>query len=278
LVIGMVRISFHAVLSPVELSRLEPTRFADVRWSEETDSTNAQLLALAREGAPEGVVLVADHQSAGRGRLGRTWQAPPGSSLLASVLLRPSLPPDRVHLVTVAAGLAAAEACTEVAGFTPSLKWPNDLVVEGSGDEPTRKLAGLLAEAVVVEGRIDAVVLGMGLNVVWPAELPEELAATAVALNHVVDRPVRREDLLVAWLLRLEERDASLRAGGADGVLADYRARCSTLGRRVRVELASEVLEGEATDVTADGHLLVDVGGTTRELAVGDVVHLRPAG
>ena len=113
----------------------------DVRRHADLDSTNRQAADLARAGAPEGVVVVADHQTAGRGRLGRVWDAPPGSSLLMTVLLRPALDAARLHLVTMAVALAAADACAEVAGFVPELKWPNDLVVQD------RKLAGILAEA-----------------------------------------------------------------------------------------------------------------------------------
>jgi BirA family transcriptional regulator, biotin operon repressor / biotin---[acetyl-CoA-carboxylase] ligase len=278
-VIVMVALSFQIVPAPVELAELARTRFADVRWHDEVDSTNTQLLALARGGAPEGVVLGAEHQRAGRGRLGRVWQAPRGASILVSVLVRPALAIDRAHLVTVAAGLAAAEACTAVAGFTPRLKWPNDLVVE-AGDGATRKLAGLLSESVVDDDRLGALVVGMGLNVNWPAALPEELASIAVSANHVVGRPVDRVALLTSWLIRFDARYGALLDGGAEALLDDYRAACATLGRNVRVELAGEVVEGVATDVTRDGHLVLAPagGGATRTVVAGDVVHLRPAG
>lgn len=234
----------------------------------EIDSTNRALLQRARARAAEGVVLVADHQTAGRGRLGRTWEAPPGASLLVSVLLRPALPLERVHLVTVAAGLAAAEACEAVAGVSPSLKWPNDLVVEQEGG--ARKLAGLLAESVVEGGAMSALVVGMGLNVSWPAE---HLPDGATALNQLTDRPVDRAAVLEAWLERF---DARYRALPGDDGLADYRRRCSTLGHRVRVEVADGAVDGEAVDVTPEGHLVVETGSGRRTFAVGDVVHLRP--
>src|SRR5437763_9636755 len=158
--------------------------FADVRRLGELDSANRHALELARQGVPEGLVVVADHQTAGRGRLGRSWEAPPGSSLLMSVLLRPSLAPERLHLTTVAVALAAADACEEVAGFRPALKWPNDLVVDD------RKLGGILAE-VPEPG---AVVVGLGLNVLW--ETPSaELAEIGVALNQLVGHSVDREGL-----------------------------------------------------------------------------------
>ena len=125
-------------------SEVPGTRFADVRWVAETGSTNQDLLAAAAEGAPEGVVLVADHQTAGRGRLDRSWIAPAGASLLVSALLRPSVGPEDLFLLTLACGLAAVNAVDEVAGVRPGLKWPNDLVV-AAGPLADRKLAGILA-------------------------------------------------------------------------------------------------------------------------------------
>lgn len=233
----------------------------------ETDSTNRQLLDRARAGAAEGVVLVAEHQTAGRGRLGRTWEAPSGASLLVSVLLRPELPLERMHLVTFAAGLAAAEAAEAVCGAHPWLKWPNDLVVEDP--DGTKKLAGLLSESVVEGGRLSALVVGMGLNVNWPQE---QLPPGAIALNTLVGHEVDRMQLLETWLERLDER---YRALPDDDGLADYRQRCSTLGRPVRVEVNDGVVEGEAVEVTPEGHLVVDTGAEQRAFAVADVVHLR---
>ena len=256
------------------------TRFADVRRFAEIDSTNRYVLDEARAGAAEGLVAVADHQSAGRGRLGRSWVAPPGSALMVSVLFRPSLGVGRVHLLTTAVAVSAVEACAEVAGFSPGLKWPNDLVVPAAPPVPghavDRKLGGVLAEADVRGDRAEAVVVGLGLNLDWPAP-PPELAAVAVALAQVVGRPVDREALLGALLRRLEGNYGRLGAPeGPEALARRYRSACVTLGRRVRVELGTEVLTGRATDVTVEGHLVVDAdGGGRRTLTVGDVVHLR---
>jgi BirA family biotin operon repressor/biotin-[acetyl-CoA-carboxylase] ligase len=248
----------------------------DVRRLDETDSTNRVVLDLARAGEPEGVVVVTDHQTAGRGRLGRTWQAPPGASLLVTALLRPTIAVVDAHLVTIAAALAAADACDEVAGVRPALKWPNDLVVERAG--ATRKLAGLLAESIVSAGRIDAVALGMGLNVQWPAVLPDDLADIATALNHEAGADVSRDEVLEAWLRHLGDRYSRLTTtGGTETLLAAYRVACVTLGRDVRVELAGETLLGTAADVTREGHLLVDTDVGRRTITAGDVIHLRPA-
>jgi len=231
---------------------LAGTRFGDVRWFEVIDSTNRYLLECASEGAREGVVAVADVQTAGRGRLGRAWLAPAGSALLVSVLLRPALPAGRTHLVTLAAGLAAIEAIDTLTTVRAGLKWPNDVVV---GD---RKLAGILAET---DGA-GAVVVGMGCNV-RPAALPDELQGIATAV------PVDRERLLARWLAAYDAR-----LGALDRVVAEAIARSATLGRRVRVDLARETFDGTATGLTDEGFLVVD----GRVVSAGDVVHLRHDG
>jgi len=228
-------------------SRLDSTRFRDVRWFAVLDSTNRYLLERAAEGTPEGVVAVADEQTAGRGRLGRSWIAQPGAALLVSVLLRPRVPVERLHLVTIAAALAALDA---LPGIDARVKWPNDVVVDD------RKLAGILAEADAA----GAVVVGMGLNVRVDL-IPDELRAIATAVD------VDRRALLVDWLVHFDRRLASL-----DDVRGDATARSATLGRRVRVELAHETFEGVATGLTDEGYLVVD----ERVVQAGDVVHLRP--
>jgi BirA family biotin operon repressor/biotin-[acetyl-CoA-carboxylase] ligase len=290
---------------------LAGSRFSAVRWVAETGSTNTDAMALARDGGAEGSVFVADHQTGGRGRAGRVWVAPPGSSLLVSVLLRP---PARVAgLSGMTVGVAMAEAVEQVTGASPGLKWPNDLVVASvasasvpttTGDAPgvpadgtfggpaDRKLAGILAEADWPAGTTASggwrepapadrlvVVVGCGINVNWPDELPDDLSAIATALNHMVGHEVDRVDLLVAYLRCLEARYDRLvgEADGAAALLDEWRRRSATLGRRVRVDLGAHDVEGVAADVTADGHLVVDMlEGERRTFAVGDVVHLRP--
>jgi BirA family transcriptional regulator, biotin operon repressor / biotin---[acetyl-CoA-carboxylase] ligase len=244
---------------------LSGTPFADVRWVDETTSTNADVLALARDGAPEGVVVAADHQTAGRGRRDRAWLAPARSSLLVSVLLRP--PADRAGLCTFAAGVAMSLAIADVAGVPARLKWPNDVVVDD------RKLGGILAEAEWSRGPDVAVVVGVGVNVEWPTDRPHDLAATAVALNDLVDGTVDREDLLVAFVRRLDERYPP----EPQTLLDEWRVRSATLGRRVRVEIEGGSIVGTAVDVGVDGRLRVGQDdGRTVDVSAGDVVHLRP--
>ena len=233
----------------------------EVRWFASLDSTNRYLLDEARRGAAEWLVAVADFQTQGRGRRGRSWIAPSGASLLASVLLRPTLPPERLQLVSLVSGIAMAEAVQRVAGFRPALKWPNDLVV---GD---RKLAGLLAES---DG--DAVVVGTGVNVEWH-DFPPELAATATACNLEAGRSIDRRDLLSAYLTELQQRYPKMEV-----VIDDYRGLLATLGRRVRVECHEGDLVGRAVDVGDGGELVVAVDGQGLvTVHAGDVVHLRNA-
>jgi BirA family transcriptional regulator, biotin operon repressor / biotin---[acetyl-CoA-carboxylase] ligase len=251
--------------------------FGELRRLDVVGSTNAYLLEEARRGAPAGLVVVADHQTAGRGRLGRRWEAPPGSSLLVSVLLRPVVPPDDLHLCTAAVALATAGACRTVAGVWPTVKWPNDLLV---GDD---KLAGVLAEADPAApggppGSVAAVV-GVGCNVDWPG--PPGTGGTC--LRDAAGRAVDREELLQALLTELGPRVEALASGdGRRGLGDELRDRCRTLGQVVRVTLAGTgVVEdgvvGRAVDLTAEGHLVVDTGDGRLVVAAGDVVHLRPA-
>jgi BirA family transcriptional regulator, biotin operon repressor / biotin---[acetyl-CoA-carboxylase] ligase len=259
------------------------SRFAEVRHFVEIDSTNRYLLDEARSGTPEGVVAVADHQSAGRGRLGRRWEAPPGSNLLVSVLLRPTVAVGELHLCTVAVALAAADACDTAAGIHPDVKWPNDLLVGG------RKLAGILAEALPADagGGASAVVVGLGLNVRWPGGDgggpdggtdggTDDLMPTATSIWRETGVQLEPMALLQVVLAGLEPRLADLASGSGRRRLAgEYRRRCCTVGRAVRVELAGEVLAGTAVALTGEGHLVVDTGSGRKTVAAGDVVHLR---
>ncbi len=233
----------------------------DVRYVEETGSTNDDLGELARAGAPVGMVLRAGHQSAGRGRLGRTWEASPHSSLLVSVLLDAEAVP---FLAVARVALATADACRDLAGVHAALKWPNDLMVD------ERKLAGLLAEAQVGSATM---VVGVGCNIVWPppAERPPELAERAVALSELVARPPEPGVLLDGLLSAL----AGWLEAQPHEVLAAYRARCSTLGLQIRVDLGGRSIEGRAVDITASGGLAVTSAGGTEVVHAGDVVHLR---
>jgi BirA family biotin operon repressor/biotin-[acetyl-CoA-carboxylase] ligase len=232
---------------------------------DEIDSTNTWLAQRALEGAPEGLVAVADFQSAGRGRLDRRWESPPGASLLCSILLRPDVAPDQLQLVVACVALAARAALVRLSGVRPALKWPNDLIV---GDA---KIAGLLAEIVAVDERL-AVVVGIGVNLTH--EGPANVVSTSVrAESGVTITPPALLDIL---LDELEARRASLDSSDGQATLRDeYQRALVTLGRLVRVERTNDVLVGLATSVDEFGRLVVVVNGEEVAVAVGDVVHVR---
>ncbi|GAA3074177.1 biotin--[acetyl-CoA-carboxylase] ligase [Streptomyces roseofulvus] len=240
-----------------------------------TGSTNSDLAARA-DGLPEGAVLVAEEQTAGRGRLDRTWSAPARSGLFLSVLLKPEVPAHRLGWLPLLTGVAAATGLVKAAGVDVSLKWPNDLLVDVDGEE--RKAGGILAERAGEDG----VVVGLGLNVSLRAdELPVPTAGSLLLADAV---STDRDTLLRAVLRSLADwYGAWTRADGdpgASGIQAAYEAQCSTLGRRIRADLPGErMLEGEATGVDGDGRLVVATeGGGTEAVGAGDIVHLRAAG
>lgn len=241
----------------------------DIHWLEEIGSTNTYVRDQARQGAPEGLVAVADHQTAGRGRLDRRWESPPGANLLASILLRPGCDGRDVHLCAGAVALAGADACREVAGVDPVLKWPNDLLLDGA------KLAGILAEAEFAGPSLSAVVVGIGINVAWPG--PEGAGGTCLDDAGGTAQPVDRQVLLEHLLGALGPRLALLEEAAGRRLLADeVRLRCATLGQDVRVILAGEEVTGRAGAIDEDGHLVVETASGPRVVSAGDVVHLRP--
>ncbi|MCX4474377.1 Bifunctional ligase/repressor BirA [Micromonospora sp. MW-13] len=263
-----------------------PWRHLDLRA--ETGSTNADAAEAARAGEPEGLVVVAERQTAGRGRRGRAWQSPARAGIATSVLLRPgeavaerdwpAAPAAGYGWLPLLAGVALVEAVARLAELDAALKWPNDLLV---GDA---KCAGILAEAVSgpTADRPPAIVLGIGLNVTLRAdELPENptgLPATSLQLAGAV--ATDRDPMLRALLRSLADWYDRWRSAGGDalasGLRDAYLAACATVGRPVRVLLPDGAeLTGTATGVDPDGQLLVDTSAGPRALAAGDVLHLR---
>ena len=241
-----------------------------VAVTELTGSTNTDLLAQAARGAPEGSVLAAEAQTAGRGRMGRAWVSPPGAALMFSVLLRPAaVPPARRGWVPLLTGVAVAAAVRALTGLDARLKWPNDVLVGG------RKLAGILAEQSA-----DAIVAGVGINVSTSrAELPIE-AATSLALEGAAG--TGREQLLGAVLGEIERLylawagSASPGDPDACGLREEYRRASATLGRRVRVEFpGGDAADGTALDVNAGGRLVVRTAEGPLVVSAGDVAHVR---
>jgi BirA family biotin operon repressor/biotin-[acetyl-CoA-carboxylase] ligase len=237
---------------------------------EVTGSTNAELLKMAEEGAPDWTVVVAGHQGAGRGRLGRTWVSSPGSSLLVSVLVRPTLPPAESPIITLAAGASMAEALRAACGVEARCKWPNDVVV---GE---RKLAGILVEARVESDRLVHAIIGAGVNVRQSAgDFAPAIrsAATSVAMEG------GRQDLaalLREFLVRLRRSCEPAADGLSAFVLEAYRGLSATLGRKVEAWTTSgATVRGRAAGLGPSGELLVETDAGIQRVAFGEIEHLR---
>ncbi len=237
---------------------------------DEVASTNDVARGLAEKGAVHGEVVVAESQSRGRGRRGRAWVSPPGVNLYLSVVLRPSLSPERAPELTLVAAVAIAEVLRE-AGFDARIKWPNDILIGG------RKVAGLLLEMDSAEGELRYVVLGVGVNVnLEPAALPEGLAATATSLRAERGEAVPRVFLLAALLAGIEGWLDRHELAGFEGVRQRWRELSATLGDRVKVSASGERIEGVALDIDDSGALIVeDAAGARHRVVAGDVEQLR---
>ncbi len=272
-------LSAERIISSLTMTRLgRPTLFFT-----ETGSTNDVALAAAARGAGDGLLVVAETQTVGRGRLGRTWWAPAGSSLLMSLLLRPPISLTLAAQLTMCLGLGAAEGIEDATGIRPGLKWPNDLVYEG------RKLGGMLSELRSTGDRIEYAVLGLGINVnvrcpgdeqlqdqaAVSAVFPQELASGAVSLSSLTGRRVDRVDLLTAILPRCEGWYARVCEGAS--VHEVWAEHLDTLGRKVQVTTPNQIITGIAAGVNREGALLVR--GRSGELITiwsGDVETVRP--
>jgi len=265
-------------LAPERIARLLTTRRLgqSYLYFDRIGSTNDEARRRAEAGAPEGLVLVADEQTAGRGRLDRRWWAPPGSSLLMSLLLRPGLPLARAGQLTMCLGLGAVEGVAEVTGLAPRLKWPNDLALNG------RKLGGMLSEIQAAGDRLEYAVLGLGLNVNVSFEdgptAARELAGSAISLWDALGRKVDRGSLLATILRHCDawyDRVSADRAGGAS-VQQAWAQALETLGQEVVITTAATVHRGLAVDVTPEGGLVLeDATGNRRTLWSGDVTSTR---
>ena len=250
---------------------------ASLSVHEEADSTNRILADLARAGASHGTVVVAESQTAGRGRLGRLWVSPRGVNLYASILLTPINASSTITWTPLLAAVAVVRAIKALTGLSLKVKWPNDVLVPRDGGE--RKLAGILVEAISSgQAGARAVVVGIGINVNMPPEaFPEDLRSSATSLlietRHLIDRV----SLLAALLGELERLYDQLRDQGTGGIAAAYEAMCATLGKQVRVELTgSGQVEGITLGLAPDGALRLRTGeGKLLEIRAGDVVHLR---
>src|SRR5262245_2619157 len=236
---------------------------------EAVPSTNGVLRNAARAGAPEGNTVLAERQTAGRGRGGKPWFSPPGVNLHASVLCRPAILPAAAPVFSFVASLALADAIREL-GLHPAIKWPNDVLVRH------RKVAGILTELSIVGDRLAHVVLGVGVNVNVEREALREAlgpaAHHAISLREALGRPVERNAFTGAFLTYLDEWLVTYREQGPERVLRAWRDLDIVTGRRVGIRDARTALEGRARGVAADGHLEIeDAHGVVHRVLAGDV-------
>lgn len=250
------------------LLRTSPDQVTRLRYFAEVDSTNDEALALAVRGAEDGTAVMAGLQRAGRGRRGRSWFSPPEAGLYLSLIVRPCDWPGGVPLVTLGAGVAASRAVTQACGLPVELKWPNDLVV----GRPWRKLGGVLSEAVTGSGRVDAVVVGIGINL-QPAAYPPEIAGQATSVETELGRQVERGPLVAMLMAELAAVIARMRSGPADWLCSQWRSLGrSGLGRApVRWQQAGEWRQGIAVDIDEQGALIVHAGGVRERIIAGEV-------
>lgn len=234
---------------------------------EEIGSTNDRARDLLVAGGADGTVVVAESQTAGRGRNGRRWVSPRGRGLFLSAVLEPGIRPERIGELALGAGLAVAAACDPV---TPvMLKWPNDVVAADG-----RKLAGILIETMLAGVQVTGAVIGVGVNVDWPRdELPAELRATATSLAELAGAPVDRLALLDRLLGSLSDEVRSIELGASP--IARYRARCITVGQRVEVVVGENVVSGLASEIDETGALVIESDGGRTALTGGEVRSVR---
>lgn len=275
------------LLSPAALLAGMPTRRLGrpLIYHRVIDSTNEEARRLAAAGSPEGTLIIAESQTAGRGRRGRRWVAPAGRCLLFSLLLRPALPPERLFALTMAAGLAVRGAIMDQLGLMPALKWPNDVYIAG------RKAAGILVESAFAGRELEFVVVGIGINVnVRPEELAGtalgsaadptlgQVSRTATSLMVEAGRPVSRQELLWDILRHFEGWYERILAG--ESPLEEWKSALMEWGQEVVIEAGGERIPGRVVDATADGALgLALPDGQVRYFYAGEAsLRPRPAG
>ena len=258
----------HEPIQPELLKkRLAQSIFSShIHYYPSIDSTNAVAKALAGQGAPEGTLVVTEEQIAGRGRRGRSWVSPAGANLLFSVLLRPPMEGDRVFVLTMVLALAGVKAVQKVAAVEAMIKWPNDLYVG------PKKLAGVLTEFAVRGKQVDWVVPGMGINVAWRPDAPEQGGVPATSLLEETGQRVSRNELLIELLTEFEGLYKEVVAGNMEGLYEEWNRNCLVLGKAVVVATVKEKIEGKALRIDDCGALILeDAEGNERRILTGDV-------
>lgn len=262
------------VLDPVDIESSLRGRFGrPLRYLESVGSTNDEAMEWAVEGAPEGAVVVTDHQTAGRGRWGRTWSSEPRRLLQSSTVLRPGIPVAEAGVVTTCVGVACARGIEETCGIEVGLKWPNDVTIAG------KKVAGILVESRVNDNStIEIAIAGVGINVNWEIEeMPEDIRDRATSLSVITRKRVDRAHLLASSLLALETVYGRVKANLSNEVIAEAVMRSDVLGQAVAVRfLDGSAVAGRALGLDATGALRLETADGVRVVQVGEIEQLRP--
>lgn len=251
-----------------------------VEYFKEIDSTNTYAKKLAGEGCPDGTIVLAERQTAGKGRLGRAWASAGEKGIWMSVVLRPGIPPEEVQMITLGASIAVVKAVKEVTGIQTGIKWPNDIVTEG------KKVCGILTEMSCEQDRVNFVVVGIGLNVNHKqGDFPDEIIDRAVSLRMLAEgrqtgiegeadkAKLKRSSIIKEIARQLEKVYFDINEGRASGIIDQWKSYSATLGKKVRVSIKGVEYTGTAADITTDGKLVVDCDdGERREVVSGEVM------
>jgi len=248
-------------------SRLQTERMGrQIRYFSRIDSTNQYAKRIAEEGAPDGTLIIADEQTAGKGRSGRTWVTPPAEAIAFTLLLRPKLSPDRISMVTLVMGLAVTNAVNSLYGVSAGIKWPNDVVIKG------RKLCGILTEMSAEVRQVNYIVIGVGINANLTS-FPEEIREIATSLKLELGRDINRAELIARVMAEFERLYAEFEAQGDLGaVMQEYNELCLNAGSKVRVLDPNGEYTGTSRGINSMGELLVETeDGKMQEVYAGEV-------
>jgi len=261
---GLAPLEPEAILRGLEASRLGQRMHHFV----ELDSTNASAYRRAQEGGVEGEIVIAEGQSRGKGRMGRSWISPPYLNLYLSVILRPKLAPVHAPQITLMSAVALAETLQSFIPFPPEIKWPNDILVEG------KKIAGILTESCCEADRLLFVILGIGVNLNFPCDLmPESIREVATSVLILTQRPVDRAAFTRGLILNLDRCYGEFEDRGFPSIARRWEGFFRLRGKRVRVEMLGQEIWGRAVGIDGDGALVLeDDGGRQQKIIAGDVI------
>ena len=264
---GYRLLSVPDVLNQNELLSRRKTKWIgkDTLCYETIDSTNAQAKRLAEAGYGDGTLIVADHQEAGRGRRGRSWETPAGTNIAMSLLLKPEINPNNASMITLVAALAVSKAITQITGEPAPIKWPNDIVMNG------KKVCGILTEMSAQFDYVNHIVVGIGINVNIES-FPEEIAETATSLRIETGKQISRAELIEAVWEQFETvYEVYLQTQDLRNLVKEYDARLINMHRNVKVLDPKEPFEGKAMGITPRGELMVDTWESRKLVSSGEV-------